>query len=99
MTPRYDIRRRALAELDAVRDYTRDQWGAAQARKYVADLVRAFGMAARHPNRFPLVEGRPDGLRRVRSGSHIVVFRTNAAGIEIVRILHERMDIEAQLDS
>jgi toxin ParE1/3/4 len=95
---RYDIRRRALIELDEIRDYTRASWGAAQARRYIAELRKSFAAASLHPSRYPLIEGRTDGLRRIRSGSHIVVFVAVTGRVEIVRILHERMDIDQQLD-
>jgi toxin ParE1/3/4 len=98
MTARYDIRRRALTDLDDIRDYTRETWGASQTRGYIAELRRSFVTAAAHPARYPLIKGRTDGLRRIRSGSHIVIFAASSERVEIVRILHERMDIDTQLD-
>lgn len=98
MSARYNIRRRALIELDSIRDFTRETWGTSQARRYVAELRQSFAAASLDPSRYPLIEGRTDGLRRIRSGSHIVVFIAEVGRIEIVRILHERMDIDAQLD-
>jgi plasmid stabilization system protein ParE len=52
VSARYDVRRRALNELDAIRDYTRNAWGAAQARRYIADLTKTFASASRHPERY-----------------------------------------------
>lgn len=98
MSVRYDIRRRALAELDAIRDHSRKNWGAQQKRKYIGDLFASFAALSRHPERYPLVEGRADGLRRARSGAHIIIFNVTSERVEIVRILHESMDFEAQLD-
>jgi toxin ParE1/3/4 len=38
------------------------------------------------------------GYRKVRAGRHVVFFRVQPdGGVEIVRILHERMDIPARV--
>lgn len=31
-------------------------------------------------------------LRRMRTGHHIVYFQIDGAGVDVIRILHERMD-------
>lgn len=37
------------------------------------------------------------GYRRYRVGSHVLFYRCVGDGVDIVRILHERMDIERHL--
>jgi plasmid stabilization system protein ParE len=38
-------------------------------------------------------------MLRYRVGSHIVIFGREGAAVDIVRVLHERIDIDSQLDT
>jgi toxin ParE1/3/4 len=91
------IARKALTDIDAIRDYTVRTWGAGQARDYVRRIHDAIQRAGRTPERFSLIaEG--ERYRRVPTGSHHIYFRIEGDTIFVVRVLHERMDIDAQLD-
>lgn len=74
--------------------YTADRWGIDQADLYVNQIEHDLTAAA---NGSPLV--RPlDRYFRIRSGHHFCVFRKDEAGcIVVVRMLHERQDVERQL--
>ena len=37
------------------------------------------------------------GYRKIRSGSHVIFFKVTGEGIDVVRILHQRMDFERHL--
>jgi toxin ParE1/3/4 len=37
------------------------------------------------------------GYRKYPSGSHVFFYRTTADGIDVIRILHERMDYERHI--
>ena len=89
---------KALSDLDAIRDYTRKEWGAAQAARYVRSIRVVVSNAASAPMlAAPIGDHRP-GYRKVTVGAHIVFFQFNGEAIEIVRILHGAMDIEPKLD-
>ena len=89
---------KALSDLDSIRDYTRKEWGAAQAAKYIRSIRAIVGNAASAPMlAAPIGNHRPE-YRKVTAGTHIVFFRINGEAIEIVRILHGAMDIEPKLD-
>ena len=83
--------RGAEHDLDDVAQYTVAQWGEDQAAKYL-DLLEQIceviiPQNARHARPVPQ---RPQ-LLRWRCERHVVYFRAVRGGIEVVRILHERM--------
>jgi toxin ParE1/3/4 len=98
------VRLGATAELDFanIHKWTTENFGARQSRVYRDTLVQAIGELAGGPD---AAGSRPRdeimaGLRtlhvarRGRRGSHFLMYRVAPMGtIEIVRILHDRMDL------
>ncbi|MES1203900.1 MAG: type II toxin-antitoxin system RelE/ParE family toxin [Pseudomonadota bacterium] len=94
---RYVLRPRAEADLADIWRYGVAQWSAKQADTYYVTLTSAFLRLSEMPDL-----GRPyDDLRhgyfRYLVGSHAVFYRKVTAGIEIVRVLHQRMDFDRHL--
>jgi toxin ParE1/3/4 len=104
------VRLGAAAELDFANiiKWTTENFGVRQARVYQGTLVRAIGELADGPD----VSGSKardeimPGLRTVhvarhgRRGSHFLMYRVAPkTAIEIVRILHDRMDLQRHLPS
>ena len=94
---RYVLSPQAEADLGEIWDFTVKTWGEKQAEDYIRLLVGAIEAVAEHPRR-----GRPcdevrKGYRRYLAGSHIIFFRKTKSGIDVVRILHSRMDFEQHL--
>lgn len=88
----------ALADLDDIWTYTLDRWGETQAKHYFREIAAACTEVANgeRPSR-PIDDIRP-GYRKVLINAHVAYFRETAGGdTEIVRILHQRMDIERHL--
>lgn len=81
----------ALADLDAIWDYTADQWSADQADKYVDDIFEACEDLSAGRKSGRRVEIRPDYLK-FGVGSHLVFYRERSKKLEVIRILHARMD-------
>ena len=105
---RWRVRLGAAAELDFANivKWTTENFGARQSRVYQKALVQAIGELAEGPD----VAGSKardeimPGLRTVhvarhgRRGSHFLMYRVAPkATIEIVRILHDRMDLQRHL--
>lgn len=88
----------ARADLDAIWDYTVTQWGVTQAERYVGgirDVCAALAAGVFHDRDAGHV--RP-GLRKAPVGSHVLFFRRRDDGaVEVLRILHRRMDVDRQL--
>src|SRR5579864_2475666 len=107
---RWRVRLGAAAELDFANiiKWTTENFGARQSRVYRDALVQTIGELANGPN---LASSRARdeimaGLRtlhvarRGRRGSHFLMYRAAPnSTIEIVRILHDRMDLRRHVPS
>ena len=94
-------RLRPLAEVDieAIADNAAANWGQTQALRYLNELRAGFDKLCVDNWRGSPVFDRHDRMLRYRVGSHIVVFGREGSAVDIVRVLHERMDIDSQLDT
>ncbi len=88
----------AAAQLDAITDYTIEKWGSAQAKRYMGDLRREIEFAAEFPGIGSATHGLPPEYRKVRSGSHCVVYRVSETELIVVRIVHEREDVPDDIE-
>ncbi|MBI1495111.1 type II toxin-antitoxin system RelE/ParE family toxin [Halocynthiibacter styelae] len=83
----------ARSDLMDIGRYTQETWGVAQRNSYLGALAHLFEQIASGE-----VAGRArseirEGLFSTRCNRHIVFYRTGAnAQIEVLRVLHERMD-------
>jgi toxin ParE1/3/4 len=88
---------KAKADLDDIWDFTFARWGMVQAEKYVRDLWAAMEQQVSDlANSIDIGDVRP-GYRKVRAGSHIIFFKVINDGIDVVRILHQKMDFNRHL--
>ena len=95
--PEFALRPRACRDLDGIWAYTVQTWGLAQAKTYLRALNRAFKTLAKNPELGRRQDEVYEGLRVYPSGKHLIFFFATEKGIDIVRVLHERMDIQAHL--
>ena len=97
MTSSYRLTPRAKADLDEIWDYTSERWDAAQAERYILQIKAAIESIASDPSRGrPCDDIRP-GYLRYPIGSHILFYRLTGQGVDVVRILHQRMDFDRHL--
>lgn len=87
----------ARDDLDQIWDYTAQRWDETQAEAYLRMIQAAIDAVAANPKL-----GRPydevrSGYRCHRAGSHLIFYREAADAIDVVRVLHERMDIASHL--
>ena len=95
--PRWTIRPAAQADLSGIWLTGVTTWGDTQAEHYVDGLFAVFDLLAGFPD---LVRERLEFSPAVRihpTGAHLVVYRQDAEGIEIIRILHARQDLNEAL--
>ncbi|MFQ5790986.1 MAG: type II toxin-antitoxin system RelE/ParE family toxin [Acidobacteriota bacterium] len=95
--PEFALRPKARADLDGIWDYTVETWGRDQAKAYLRALNRAFKTLARKPGLGRVYDEVYEGLRVYPSGKHLIFYFASDNGIDIVRVLHERMDIPSRL--
>lgn len=108
--PHFTIAPEALNDLETILASSEQRWGDDARERYAALLVAAMRMIARDPSGaatkvrdelFPGVRSlhiRFAGRRRlVQQPVHVVFFRLDGNEIEVVRVLHERMDPLVQI--
>lgn len=90
----------ALAKQDllSIGRYTQTTWGQEQRNSYLAKIDAAFHLLAIEPQRGRACDDLLTGYRKYHVGRHLIFYRQFSEGVEIVRILHDRMDIEAHFD-
>jgi toxin ParE1/3/4 len=82
----------ALADLDEVESYTKQNWGGAQAKRYVATLVTDIKALRVSALRYPLYEDVHPGLRRKRSGMHHIYYFPTDDCVEVLNVIHVQRD-------
>lgn len=87
----------AQNDIEGIYDYTAQQWGAAQAEHYVGALRDICHGLAQGKQQGRDIGHVRVGYRKKASGSHFIFYRESSAGIEIVRVLHRRMDLTRHL--
>ena len=87
----------AQSDLRAIGGEPAPSWGADRHQRYLDDLMRRVLSVARHPERHPLVGASRPGIRRVKSGRHIIFYRDEPERVVIVRVLDERSDYGPRL--
>jgi toxin ParE1/3/4 len=92
MTGRFTFTPRAQADLDEIWEYTAGRWSVDQAETYTRQLWRDISAVAERPSLGDECPEVRKGYRKYPSGSHVLFYRLIAGGVDIVRIIHERMD-------
>ncbi|MBV8747663.1 MAG: type II toxin-antitoxin system RelE/ParE family toxin [Xanthobacteraceae bacterium] len=93
----YVLSRRAREDLREIWNYTADRWDDDQADRYVRQLHRAVELIAMNPERGRSYEHVRRGYRMFPAGAHMIFFRQVQDRINIVRVLHQRMDFQRHL--
>jgi toxin ParE1/3/4 len=94
---RYRLTRTARQDLAEIGRYTERRWGVAQRRAYLAQLDARMDLLVDHPQVGVAREDVRPGYRCLREGRHLIFYRAAADTVEIVRILHQRMDVRRYL--
>ena len=98
MKGRYLLSPAAQADLEQIWDYTHDRWGVDQAEEYLRELQHAIDRAAANPRIGHACNEIRPGYRKLAAGSHTLFYRVTADDlIDVVRILHQRMDVDRHL--
>ena len=87
----------ALGDLEGIWHYTAEQWGTAQAERYLDALNAAFAGLAQASASVPSCDHIRPGYRRLLVERHAVYYRLDGTIVIVVRVLHERMDAPRHL--
>ena len=96
--PTFTLTNMAKADLKEIGHYTQNRWGREQRDQYLRMLDVSFQQLAVNPLKGKDCSDIRIGYRKLNAGSHVIFYRQTLADvIEIVRVLHGHMDIEARL--
>ncbi len=96
--PGFILTNAAKADLKDIGRYTQETWGIEQRNRYLTLLDQSFHDLALNPLMGKDCGDVRAGYRKFPVGKHLVFYRQlKPKQIEIVRVLHERMDSESHL--
>jgi toxin ParE1/3/4 len=93
----YKLSPRASRDLADIWLYTRETWSTVQADVYYRDLVEAMDGLARGTKRGKSIDGVRAGYLSCSSGAHRIIYRQDGKQVSIIRILHQRMNVQRHL--
>ncbi|MDV8002781.1 type II toxin-antitoxin system RelE/ParE family toxin [Rhodococcus sp. IEGM 1408] len=89
---RYRLTPAAQRDLSSIWDLTEERWDARQAETYINEIRAAVERIAEDPRRGRQCDEIRKGYRRYGIGSHLLFYVESTVGVDVVRILHQRMD-------
>ena len=87
----YRLASKAREDMEAVWLYTLAQWGAGQTERYIDDLTEAFAILADNPKAGTACDHIRRRYRRYPVLRHVIYCRPTRYGVEVMRVLHDRM--------
>lgn len=87
----------AEIDLDDIWDYSVENWGERQAERYIRMIYETIiGLTDGTQLSHSAQKVRPD-YRKVLVGSHVIFFKEDERVVDVIRILHQRMDPSSHL--
>jgi toxin ParE1/3/4 len=92
------LRQEAINDLNDIWDYTFEQWSENQADRYYATVKFACKEIGENPELGREYNEIRKNLLGLKSGKHIIFYHLISEDeVEVIRILHERMDLKNRL--
>ena len=92
------LRQEAIDDLNTIWDYTFEKWDEKQADTYYATIKMVCNGIGENPDIGKEYYGISRNLLGLKSGKHIIFYQQKSSErIEIIRILHERMDLKNRI--
>jgi len=98
MIRKYRISEKAISDLEKIWFYTLNKWSKEQADRYHNLIINEIEFAVDNFELTRRIDYVRVGYRMSKVKSHLIYFKKSKVGIiEIIRILHQNMDIETRL--
>jgi toxin ParE1/3/4 len=94
----YVISKKAVSDLEEIWLYTVEKWSKEQADRYYNLIFEEINYICKNGSAGKSMEHVRKGYRASKVKSHLIFYKIVKDTIEIIRILHERMDIENRLN-
>ena len=92
------ISKKAVSDLEEIWLYTVEKWSIEQADRYYNLIFDEINYICKNINAGKSMEHVRKGYRASKVKFHFIFYRVLNDTIEVIRILHERMDIENRLN-
>ena len=92
------ITKKAVADLEDIWQYTIEKWSLAQAYRYYNLIIDEINFICKKNTAGKSMAHVRKGYRASKVKSHLIFYRIAENKIEVIRILHEHMDIENRLN-
>ncbi len=94
----FKLTNKAVEDLSKIWEYTFEVWSENQADKYYEMLISSCQEIADNPFLGKTYDGITPSLFGIKMNRHIIFYRTlNENCVEIIRILHERMELKKRI--
>lgn len=93
----YFLTNKAVEDLSDIWEYTCEVWSENQADKYYYSLLEYCQLLANNPGLGKIYEEVTKDILGCKANLHIIFYRKLESKIEIVRILHSRMDLKSRI--
>ena len=93
------FRQKAINDLNDIWNYTSERWSEKQADKYYATIKLTCIGIGENPDVGKEYEGISEDLHGQKAEKHVIFYKSvSEDSNEVVRILHERMDLKSRLN-
>jgi toxin ParE1/3/4 len=89
---RFFVTVEAAGDLKEIGRYSRQTWGKRQRDLYLRQLAARFQWISDNPNAGRHWPELHDSILSFPEGEHLIFYRRKADAVEILRVLHKRMD-------
>jgi toxin ParE1/3/4 len=94
----YVLTKKAVSDLEEIWRYTANAWSVAQADRYYSLIIDEIEYICKNIDSGKSMEHVRKGYRASKVKSHLIFYRVNTGTVEVIRILHERMDIDNRMN-
>jgi toxin ParE1/3/4 len=93
----YVLSKKAISDLEQIWVYTAKKGSIEQADRYYGLIIDEINFLCRNPESGKSIENVRKGYKVSKMKSHVIFYRVKEERIEIIRILHECMDVDTRL--
>lgn len=95
--PRYILSPQAKEDIQKIKAYTQEQWGNSQTQRYISNIRDKMKWLSENP----LIGIKRDDVKNTYRSfpveSHIIFYRMVKNHIEIIGVIHQKMDVQKHL--
>lgn len=88
----YRLTPSAQRDLSSIWDFTQERWDEIQAESDISEIRAAIERIVVDPRRGHACDENRKGYRRYGIGSQLIFYVERTDGVDVIRILHQRMD-------